>query len=164
MNGRVIIGSILILIGLSAVFDFPFFNLLFAGFIIWLGIKIISGSSDQFRTSSETNDDQIKRVLIFSGIDQKVTSNNFTGGEIVAVFGGGDVDLSQVKTRSNKVELNFVTIFGGLKVKIPSSWSVNSEGMGILGGFNNRSKGEGKKVTVATIKGVAIFGGVEIVN
>jgi len=83
---------------------------------------------------------------------------------LVVVFGGGELDLSQVKTKQKQVTIEVVAIFGGLKIIIPPSWQVKSEGVGILGGFNNQAQLKGSKKTTAIIEGVAIFGGVDISN
>lgn len=164
---RLIFGVFIILIGLSVLIDLPVLKILFALFVVWLGMRVIVGREGgfiDFREKTEAHEDEIKRVLVFTGINKKFVSSDFKGGEIVAVFGGGDIDLSDVKTKQKELTLELTAVFGGLKVKLPSSWSIKSEGVGILGGYDNKTQLKGRKTVDATIKGAAIFGGVEIVS
>lgn len=165
-NPRFIFGLFVILLGVSFLIDIPLFRFSLALLVMWLGFSIITGNNShkRFIKKSENSENSINRVLIFSGIKQKALSDNFTKAELVVVFGGGELDLSQVKTKQKQVSIEVVAIFGGLKIIIPPSWQVNSEGMGILGGFNNQTQLKGAKKTTAIVEGVAIFGGVDISN
>jgi len=60
-----------------------------------------------------------------------------------------------------------IAIFGGIKIIIPPSWEVKSEVTAIFGGIDDkRALGqvieEPRKMII--IKGVALFGGVDIRN
>lgn len=162
---RFIIGAIIILIGINILFDINMFRLLFPVLLIWIGARIIWGKdSTSFTTESEAREDRIKRVLIFSGVKQKIQSDDFEGGEIVTIFGGAEIDLSGVKTKKKRIQLDLVAILGGMKITLPPNWSVRSEGVGILGGFNNQAGKDTKKTVEVDLKGVAILGGVDVVN
>jgi len=166
MNSRLIIGILIILVGVSFLINFPVFKFVFALFIIWIGIKVLTGNREKFEFQSigETEEDKISRILIFSGINRRFLSKNFRGGEVVAIFGGGDIDLSKVNTEEKEITLDVVAIFSGLRVKVPDAWTIKSEGVGIVGGFNNNTKQKGKRIVTVAVKGIAIFGGVDIVN
>jgi predicted membrane protein len=164
-QARIILGILIILLGISFFTDFPLFRIAIALFVIWIGIRILTGVDiGEAKNQIETQEERINRVLIFSGINRKYTTKNFKGGEVVAVFGGGEIDLTEAKAEASNVPLEVVAVFGGLKVKVPQSWSVKTEGIGILGGFDDKTKLEGKKAADVIVKGVAIFGGVEITN
>jgi predicted membrane protein len=168
MNIRILIGLIIIFLGLSILFnfDFPIFKILLALLFIFIGWKVVTNKTADMPMvgqSSTAREDLLKRVMIFSGINTKIQSDNFSGGEVVAIFGGGDIDLSEVKVKGDSLELNLVAIFGGLKITVPDDWNVKTEGVGVLGGFENKADTKKSSVT-AVIKGVAIFGGVEIVS
>lgn len=162
-------GVIIILLGLSILLHFPFFNILFAGLIIWIGVKVLTGRGNDFgdfwhETTGTLDDDYLRRVLVFSSMRTKLRTENFEGMELVTIFSGGEVDAATIKTKNKDVEINLVAIFGGLKLRIPKGWAVKSEGIGIIGGFDNRTDSSTKTGPVIHLKGVAIFGGVEIVN
>lgn len=110
--------------------------------------------------------DILDSVNVFGGSNQKIYSKNFRGGEVLAVFGGCDVNLSQADFQGT-VELDLIAIFGGVKIIVPSNWEIKSEVTAIFGGI------EDKRATLAVldeprkvlkIKGVAMFGGVDIRN
>jgi predicted membrane protein len=157
-----IIGVILIIIGLSALFGDFLFKLAFAIILIAIGARILMRNSWKWRGHSEAQEDYINEVGIFSPLNKNITSNNFRGGKIVAIFSGGEINLSQVKTSHVGVSMEIVAIFGGAKLIVPKDWKVISSGSGIIGGFNNRTQGTGN-VTLH-LKGVAIFGGVEVIS
>lgn len=167
MNRHKFWGIIIIFIGLSILFHFPFFNFIFALIIIWIGVRVLTGRRHEFWHESKgvLTEDYLRRVLVFSGINTKLDTNNFEGAELITIFGGGEVDASSVSTKRTDIDIDLVAIFGGLKLRIPRGWQVKSEGVGIIGGFdNNTNTSDKSKGTVIHLKGVAIFGGVEVVN
>lgn len=166
MNIRFIIGTLIVLLGISILFDLNLFRIIFPLILIWIGVQVITGKDTSNSTEQiEVQEHRMKRVLVFSSINQKVNSDNFQGGEIIAVFGGGEVDFSQVKTKEKNIKLELVAVCGGLEIIIPDNWIVISEGVGILGGFDNKANGsQAKKTVEVTIKGVAVLGGVQVRN
>lgn len=110
--------------------------------------------------------DYLDSVNVFGGSHQAVYSKNFKGGEIVAVFGGCDANLTQADFEG-EIVLDITAIFGGAKVIIPSGWQVKSEITAIFGGLDDK-----RSINAVTqsnnklliIKGIALFGGVDIRN
>lgn len=160
---RLFTGLVFVAIGAGYLLGLPVIRILIPSLIILLGVKILLGQKGpSINTKSESTDSKISQVLVFSGINRKIKSDDFSGGEVVAIFGGGDVDLSQVKTTSKTIKLSLVAVFGGLKIKVPETWHVSTEGVGILGAFENKAQTKGKAKVDLKVEGVAIFGGVEI--
>lgn len=127
-------------------------------------VKTAAPETDQAGWVDEN--DVIAAVCVFGGTDQHVYSKNFKGGEMVAVFGGCNVNLTQADFEG-AVVLEVVAVFGGVKIIIPSSWVVKSEVVAIFGGIEDKrgpvvlSDGATK---IIKITGLALFGGVEIRN
>lgn len=126
------------------------------------------GSAERVDNGEGTIDenDYINSVNVFSGSKQLVYSKNFKGGEVITVFGGCDVNLSQADFQ-DKVVLEVVAIFGGMKIIVPPTWTVKSEVIAIFGGVDDKRSvlipaDEPRKVLI--IKGIALFGGVDIRN
>ena len=162
---RLIIGLLIIFWGISFFITFPFFKTLLALAIIFIGIRIIMGENQSFATiRGETHENLIIQVLIMSSIHKKYLGENFSGGEIVAIMGSAELDLSQVKTNDKEITLELVSIMSGIKLKVPENWIIKSEGIGILGSFNANIGNSTKESVIATIKGVSILGGVEVIN
>ncbi len=128
------------------------------------GQQSATSNDEQFNAVNEN--DVLESVSVFGGSHQHIHSKNFRGGEAIAIFGGCDVNLSQADFEG-VIELEVVALFGGVKIIIPASWEVKSDVVAIFGGLDDkRSIGpvssEARKVV--RIKGVTIFGGVEIRN
>jgi predicted membrane protein len=103
---------------------------------------------------------------VFSGSKQHVYSKAFKGGEIVSIFGGCDLNLSQADF-NNTVVLEVTAIFGGVKIVVPPTWTVKSDVTAIFGGLDDKRSvlsvtEEPRKIII--IKGLALFGGVDIRN
>ncbi|RYG18980.1 MAG: hypothetical protein EOO07_07770 [Chitinophagaceae bacterium] len=122
-----------------------------------------SASSEQKKNNSN---DYLDSVNVFGGSHQTVYSKNFKGGEITAVFGGCDVNLTQADFEG-EIIIDVTAIFGGAKFIIPPGWEVKSEVTAIFGGLDDKRSiqpiTDGKN-RLLIIKGLAMFGGVDIRN
>ena len=111
-----------------------------------------------------TRDDLIDSTCIFSGYKKVILSKNFKGGEMVCIFGGAEVDLTQADINGTAV-LDVTAIFGGATLVVPSNWAVKSECMTIFGGISDKrrftSYNEPTNKTLV-LKGTMLFGGMEI--
>lgn len=167
MNTRLIIGALIVLIGISILLDLNLFHFLLPLLLIWIGIQIILGKDgvDNSYKKTETQEDSVRRVLIFSGINQTIISDNFKGGEVITVFGTGEIDLTKVKTKEDDIRIELVTVIGKIHILVPTNWAVSSEGVGVLGTFDNKANGSKSKKSVhVTVKGVSVLGNVVISN
>lgn len=122
--------------------------------------------SPDLTEGSDAEEDYIDSVNVFGGKNQHVLSKNFRGGDITSVFGGCELNLSQADIQDTAT-LDIVAIFGGVKIIIPPTWVVKSELTPIFGGMDDKRSiqplGAGPHKTIR-IKGVALFGGVDIRN
>jgi predicted membrane protein len=122
-----------------------------------------AGSGD---ASSENT---VQAWATFTGLKRRIDSQNFQGGELLAVFGGIEVDLRRAKIASDKeaiIDIN--ATFGGIDIKVPETWLVIVKGQGIFGGYEDKTipprPQEGVTPPKLVITGFAIFGGIEIKN
>ncbi|MBN2745589.1 MAG: hypothetical protein JXR34_02600 [Bacteroidales bacterium] len=173
------VGAIVILVGL--VFLIPvYFNvpvntsqLLWPAILVGIGIIVLfngfgkCGKSfkSKFHHQEISDIDMVDGNHIFGGGEHFVTSDNFKGGRINAIFGGGVYDLTKCKLAAgtNVLEVNF--IFGGVEFLVPSSWNIKVEVDSIMGGFSNKQgiyKQDEATEGVLIIRGSAIFGGGEL--
>ncbi|MGY0041376.1 LiaF transmembrane domain-containing protein [Pedobacter sp. NJ-S-72] len=123
-------------------------------------------ASDRYTRDCADRNDYIDAVNIFAGSKRQVYSKNLKGGDVVSVFGGCDLDLTQADFQGN-VSIDIVAIFGGVKLIIPPTWVVRSEVSPIFGGLEDKRAvmpATEEPLKIITIKGVALFGGVTISN
>jgi predicted membrane protein len=108
--------------------------------------------------------DRINESVIFSGVNRKLMTKNFQGGKATVIFGGLDLDLTQVDF-TGVVTLDLEVGFGGVKLIIPPHWDVRTEVSNIAAGLEDKRKfREGGVDTnkVLILKGTLLFSGLEI--
>jgi predicted membrane protein len=103
---------------------------------------------------------------VFGGIQRRVDSQEFEGGEITAIFGGVHLDLRSAATKKDEVVIEMNAIFGGVELMVPDTWDVTVRGEAIFGGFEDktmrrRDPQAGKRPHLI-ITGSAVFGGVTV--
>ncbi len=110
--------------------------------------------------------DVIDDVAIFGGGNKIIYSDQFKGGNITAIFGGSEIDLTQCKLAEGENIIDVLCIFGATEIVIPKDWTVHINITPIFGGFSNKTRrdlnlpADTEKSLV--IKGAVIFGGGEI--
>jgi predicted membrane protein len=121
-------------------------------------------SGQAWRDEKYSSEDFIDSTSIFGGANKIVLSKDFKGGDIVNIFGGTELNLTQADIQEKAV-LEMTTIFGGTKLIVPSNWSVKSEATIIFGGIEDKrsmAPAAGTPTKVLVLKGTVIFGGIEI--
>jgi predicted membrane protein len=107
--------------------------------------------------------DVLDVTSIFGNVKKTIYSKDFKGGEIVSIFGGAEINLSQADIKG-PIVLEIVQIFGGTKLIVPPHWEIRSETTAILGGIEDKRPPQ--SVTspdkVLILQGTAIFAGIEI--
>jgi predicted membrane protein len=147
-------------------------NLILPVLLIVLGIyMIIRHSQKKTEIESKASGDSLQKdtiddVAIFGGGNKVIYSDNFRGGNITAIFGGSEIDLSNCKLAEGTNVIDIVAIFGGSTIMVPKNWNVQLNVTPMFGGFSNKSvklpNVEIDKTRTLVVKGVAIFGGGEI--
>lgn len=116
-------------------------------------------------TSSVLEEGYIDEVNIFGGSKQRLTDEVFKGGKVTNIFGGTELDLTQVELNEGKNILDITCIFGGVSLVVPPTWKIKSQVTSILGGFADKRtiiRENDKPGTELIITGATIFGGGEV--
>jgi predicted membrane protein len=126
----------------------------------------LKGGWDNWTT--KMNDADVDAMAVFGGFKRKLTTKQFRGGRVVAMFGGYQLDLRNCDIGDAEATLEATSLFGGGEVRVPETWNVVIEATGIFGGYSDdrhvldtELPPNAKKLI---IRGVALFGGVEIKN
>ncbi|HQV06275.1 MAG TPA: LiaF-related protein [Chitinophagaceae bacterium] len=123
-----------------------------------------STSSDRSRNRKTSGIDYLTSTSIFSGSKKNIISKDFKGGDVVNIFGGSELDLSQADIKET-ASIEITNIFGGSKLIIPAHWHIKSEAVMIFGGLDDRRKVEPnpeQEHKTLIIKGTILFGGVDV--
>lgn len=114
--------------------------------------------------AANSNDDFVNATSVFGGTKKNILSKNFKGGELVNIFGGIELNLSQADI-SREAVIEMTTIFGGTKLIVPANWIVKSDAAVIFGGIEDKRPMPGVNDPagkVLRLKGTVIFGGIDI--
>jgi len=112
-----------------------------------------------------SEEDFLDATNVFGAIKKNVVSQQFKGADVVTLFGGTDINLTNANFEE-KVVLDITCVFGGTTLTVPADWKVNSEITTVFGGVEDKrpleyiGKGETSKVLV--LQGTCFFGGIEI--
>ncbi len=166
-----------ILAGLGALFLLPRifpgiiinWSIVFPLLLIAIGLYIIFHRRKKFELIKGTvKDDVIDDVNIFGGGEKVITSANFKGGNITAIFGGSEINMTQCRLAEGINTIDIFALFGGTTIIVPKNWNVIVNVTTVLGGFSNKGiKDPTVEIDLSrtlVIKGLVIFGGGEVKN
>ena len=163
----IIVGVVLLLQRMGFVF--------FSWHVVWPLLLILGGghllyrsmTRDRQRTVLDKDGVRSGNLLdvtaILGGVERRVSTPDFRGGDITALLGGCELDLRESSIVDQAV-IDVFAVCGGVNIKVPADWTVILQGTPIMGGFSQKTVAppDGSKRLV--IRGQAIMGGVEVHN
>lgn len=182
---------IMIAVGLAFLVDdfYPIKNFMWPALIIIVGLLIILKPRWQFRVpqnddttkptaeasegigvnlslpgeASQVKEEVLDITSVFGGTKKIVLSKNFKGGEVVSVFGGADINLTQADF-NGIIRIEIVAIFGGATLVVPANWEVRSETVAIMGAVDDKRSpiANSNPEKIVILEGTVMFGGIEI--
>jgi hypothetical protein len=142
--------------------------------LFWPLLLVLAGAALVAQTMQRTADpprgdpnERITIVGILGGGNRTSTANPFRGGDLVAVMGGGQVDLRRaVIPPGEQAVIDIVSMMGGFEIIVPESWAVDDRTMPIMGGVGNETRPLATAGAPPTLvlRGVMFMGGVNIRN
>jgi predicted membrane protein len=174
-------GAILVVIGgfflIPKIFPWIHFegSLIFPLILIGLGIAIIikQRKPGSFIPASGPSTEGIRKdyiddVAVFGGGTKVLVSDEFKGGNVTAIFGGSEIDLSRCRLSDGENVLDVLFIFGGSDIYVPKEWNIIVNVTPVFGGFSNKILRDPSMAIdtsrTLVIKGLALFGGGEVKN
>jgi len=116
------------------------------------------------KLDGQADDDSVINVTaILGGMERRITTSNFRGGEVTSIMGGCQLDLRHASMQGEAV-LNVFALCGGVEIKVPDDWTVSLQGTPLLGGFSEKTIPNKDASKRLIIRGVAIMGGLEVRN
>jgi hypothetical protein len=108
--------------------------------------------------------DFVHATVILSAFNKRCPSQQFRGGDLTAIMGGGKLDLREAQIKDREAVLDVFTLMGGLEIQVPPGWAVEPRFTSILGGYSDRTEKGNKGNQRLVINGTAIMGGITISN
>lgn len=112
----------------------------------------------------DLKDDKVmdSQMAIFSGSDRTYNDEAFTGSNLVAVFGGVNLDLRNAAFNKDTVIKAFC-LFGGIDIKVPKDVQVQIRSGFIFGGISDDRKDKSNKGKYTIyVDAAGGFGGINI--
>ena len=164
-----LLGSLLLLDNLGILrFEFSIF---WPVLIIALGVSMLLRVMNRQRYldgAQGSSDSNLSPVCFFSGSKRRIDSQDFKGGDIVAVFGGVHLDLRHAAIAGEQAVIDVNSLFGGIEIRVPETWLVSMKGVGIFGAFDDKTLHPKADPNVKTprlvITGTAVFSGIKAEN
>ena len=135
--------------------------------LIMIGLSMVfKGRRSNWSLTNESTigNDFIHSNAVFGGSEHTITSQNFKGGETMALFGGVELDLRDAKISPDGCKIHATALFGGVEIIVPTDWNVILTGTPIFGGIDSKSrrKSDASSGNDIYIHCTVAFGGVEI--
>jgi predicted membrane protein len=112
----------------------------------------------------------LSEVAVFGAIERRITSQDFQGGIINAIFGSVELDLRDATILQDEAVLEINSVFGSVELRVPEAWQIVSRGQAAFGSFEDDTRNyrtenpaiPSRKSLILT--GAAVFGSVQIKN
>lgn len=163
--------GVIFLLASQEVFSFDVaWKAILAVALIAFGLSLIVKSIFKGKTAKEV-DEKIKKmkneendtqVAIFSGSDRVYNNEKFSSSELVAIFGGANLDIRKAVIQKD-VCIKAFCLFGGIDIVVPKDVEIKSKSGFLFGGISDDRKDTAKspKHTIYLDAGGG-FGGISI--
>jgi predicted membrane protein len=102
-------------------------------------------------------------LAMMSGINRKISTTDFRGGEATAVMGGAKIDLRDAQMTAPEAVIDVFAFWGGLEILVPEGWVVINRITPILGGADDRTRPATSPTPKRLVlRGMCVMGGVEV--
>lgn len=134
--GIILLSGTLDFIHWSSILRFWPLILILIGFSM---VQRLSGREGSVFSRQVTVDKDATTVnAMFGRVTQSVSSQNFKGGEVLAIFGGAVLDLRKAALAESGCTLHCTALFGGIEIYVPDDVSIRTTGFPVFGGIDNK--------------------------
>lgn len=116
--------------------------------------------------SLTSDDDFLSRRVAFSGLEFKIESQAWRGGELVVTAGGVEMDLRQASLDPAGAVLDVRVLMGGIDLRVPDTWQIKNQVTPLLGGADDMTRSTQGSTDAPTLRvvGSVTLGGISIHN
>jgi hypothetical protein len=143
--------------------------------LFWPLLLVVAGGALVAQTMQRTTEpprgdanERVNIIGILGGGNRTSTANPFRGGDLVAVMGGGQVDLRRaIIPPGEQAIIDIVSMMGGFEIIVPESWAIDDRTFPVMGGVGNETRPAvpvGGQYPTLILRGVLFMGGVNIRN
>lgn len=137
----------------------PMLFVLVGGSMVWRGLygrRVEENPLDSHST--------VSAMAVLAGVNRRSNAKTFRGGDLTAVMGGCQIDLTQA-TIDGEAVIDVFAMWGGIELRVPENWSVSGRVTPLLGGYEDKTHPAPDATNQRLlVRGFVIMGGVEIKN
>jgi predicted membrane protein len=142
----------------------PVLLVVIGGSMVAGAMRRARGADARVAPAADT-DSTFSTFVMWSGIERKVGSLDFRGGDATAIMGGAEIDLRQAKMPGGRAVVDVTVVWGGVELFVPTDWKVTVEALPLMAGIEDATRAPaGETRGHLVVKGVVLMGGVEIKN
>jgi predicted membrane protein len=134
--------------------------------LVFIGFRIVTRGSSRRRDAGDSS--SVTATALFGGTKRANNSQDFRGGDLLAMMGGCELDLRHARIVDSPAELDVFAAFGGIDIQVPEDWTVTIHGVPVLGAFQDETHGGPEDPDALKqeliVKGMVLFGGISIKN
>lgn len=132
----------------------------YRGPVRWrLGERIGAKATD----TGDPRSSELRSLAIMAGVERKVDSDMFRGGEAVALMGGLEVDLRNARLAEGGAVIDVLVMMGGVELFVPNDWRVEVEAIPFMGAVEDERKAPPSEArNVLRVRGFVMMGGLEV--
>ena len=130
-----------------------------------------TGNLNQSGNPNQPGDpNKLTATTMFGGIERRITTNTFRGGNAQAIFGGIELDFRAADIDGEEALLYVEAVFGGIDIVVPERWMPIYEGQSMFGGYSDETRPPLPEIPGALprkrliLRGQALFGGITVKN
>jgi predicted membrane protein len=131
--------------------------------LITFGVSMILRSRFGCQSIPETAS-TIGSMAFMGGVDRKINSKTFEGGELTSVMGGCKLDLREADMQTGSATIRVFVLMGGIELTVPQGWKVTGKVIPVMGGFVDRTNPAIPQSKELIIEGFLMMGGIEVKN
>lgn len=147
-------------------------DLIFPAVLILVGLSLLSPKKLKDRIHVEVHADTKDKKwsssnrkeynAILSGIDERVTSNEFEKTTVNAVLGGADMDFRNITLKGDRAVIELNVIMGGIDVFLPRGYRYEVSGSPLMGGVDNLLDSDPNADKTIEIHYSCLMGGIDL--
>lgn len=130
--------------------------------LVGLGVNVLLQKNNNSGVSDDT--ESLTDTTMFAGSKKVITSSNFKNAKLTTLFGGSELDLSEIKVKGD-IEVEAVVLCGELKLRVPNNTEVVNNVSKIAAEVKDQRSSHQKSSEAknkVTINGVVTMGSLEI--
>ena len=139
--------------------------------LVAIGLSMVTGTLRRTRgadtpvTPGAGDDSTFSTFVMWSGVERKVGSLDFRGGDATALMGGAEIDLRGAKMPGGRAVVDVMVVWGGVELFVPTDWKVTVEALPLMAGIEDATRAPAGEIRGhLVVKGLVLMGGVEIKN